>query len=159
MVATLRLPAACALLTPFAERPLASLAMRFTGIDPAVFAPDVPHALLDIDAMLQSKSADGSAVSGELSVSNQRAGALDQQRIPVERPQTGLDCKTDGGLSRPDAGDVGRWPVQGPGRCRRPQNSISMRTRSTLVPCTAISADAAGRVVSRATAVSARTST
>ena len=90
-----------ALLTPFAERPLASLTMHFTGIDPAVFAPDVPHALLDIDAMLQSKSADGSAVSGELSVSNQRAGALDQQRIPVERLQTGLDLQ-DGRLAFPD---------------------------------------------------------
>ncbi len=90
-----------ALLTPFAERPLASLAMHFTGIDPAVFAPDVPHALLDIDAMLQSKPADGSAVSGELRVSNQRAGALDRQLIPVERLQTGLDWK-DGRLAFPD---------------------------------------------------------
>ena len=80
-----------ALLTPFAERPLASLAMHFTGIDPAAFAPDAPHAALDIDAVLRSKSTDGAAVSGELKVSNQRAGALDRQLIPVERLQTGFD--------------------------------------------------------------------
>lgn len=84
-----------ALLTPFAQQPVASLSAHFSGIDPAVLVAGAPQALLDLDAVLESQpAAQGeSAASGRLSVINRRSGAIDRQLIPVESLQTALDWK------------------------------------------------------------------
>lgn len=82
-----------ALLTPFAPQPVASLAMRFTGIDPAAFVAGAPQASLDMDAVLERRpsASGGLAAGGRISVVNRLAGSLDRQRIPLESLQSTVD--------------------------------------------------------------------
>ena len=82
-----------AVLTPFAAQPVASLGAHFTGLDPAVFIAGAPQASLDVDVVLESQPAGPgeSAAKGRLSVSNQSAGTLDRQLIPLESLQSGVD--------------------------------------------------------------------
>lgn len=86
-----------AVLTPFAEQPVASLGAHFAGLNPAVFVAGAPQASLDVDAVLESlPAAPGeSAAKGRLSIANQSAGALDRELIPIESLQTELDWQQD----------------------------------------------------------------
>jgi translocation and assembly module TamB len=81
-----------ALLTPFAERPIASLQLSLTALDPALLADGLPRALLDVDAQLDPRpaAAGESTISGRLQVRNRLSGTFDRQRLPIETLHTRL---------------------------------------------------------------------
>jgi translocation and assembly module TamB len=75
-----------ALLTPFAARPLASLHAQLNGFDPSAVIVGAPQAQLDVDAVLESRTAapTGSAATGHLQITNRRSGTIDRDRLPLE---------------------------------------------------------------------------
>ncbi|MEO8410433.1 MAG: hypothetical protein ABI478_07665, partial [Propionivibrio sp.] len=88
-----------AMLTPFATRPLAALSVHLKDVDPAKLVDGAPTALLDIDAVLDpAKAAEEAAsespladLAGQVTITNRRSGALDQQLLPVQSVATHLD--------------------------------------------------------------------
>lgn len=78
---------------PFAELPLREAQIDLRGVDPSAFHPDAPRASLDVKAALTpglppgldrpARPADW-LVSGPIEIHNRLAGAINDQRIPLE---------------------------------------------------------------------------
>lgn len=66
---------------PFAEVRLRRLLLAGQGIDPRRFAPNAPSADLAFSGVFEGRS--GERLIGTFSLSNARAGRLDQQRLPL----------------------------------------------------------------------------
>ncbi|MDD2744153.1 MAG: translocation/assembly module TamB domain-containing protein, partial [Rhodocyclaceae bacterium] len=71
-----------ATITPFAAQTYADAQLDLSNINPADWQAGAPSALLTLKASLQPA---GNGVAGDFSISNQQAGALDRQRLPLEQ--------------------------------------------------------------------------
>ena len=70
--------------TPFAEVPLRALELGLGELDPSLFVPAAPKALLRLDARLLAGATDGLSLSGPFSIRNSRPAALDAGGVPLE---------------------------------------------------------------------------
>lgn len=72
-------------LDAFAEQPLRRMKLAASGIDPASWYKGAPHARLAIEATLDGTPQAATAWSGALSIRNDDAGRLDDDRVPLRR--------------------------------------------------------------------------
>lgn len=79
-----------AVLTPFAETPLASAHFALDDIDPATWQPGAPAARLALRADI--RPADG-GLAGHIALSNRQPGPLDKNRLPLARLDGRLDWR------------------------------------------------------------------
>jgi translocation and assembly module TamB len=81
-----------ALITPFAPVPLREFKAQIADFNPADFIQRAPQANLSIAAEIKpdSKSKDKHALAGQIKITNSRAGAISQDRFPVQQLQTNL---------------------------------------------------------------------
>lgn len=70
--------------TPFADIPLKVLELGLGELDPSLFVPTAPKALLRLDARLLASAADGLSLSGPFSVRNARPATVDAGGLPLE---------------------------------------------------------------------------
>lgn len=80
-----------AVLAPFDQRWLASLAARASAIDLATFDASLPHTALTVEVRGESEAQD--RLRGTLAASNAQAGPIDRSRIPIA--QVGAAFVTD----------------------------------------------------------------
>ncbi|AWI75623.1 DUF490 domain-containing protein [Parazoarcus communis] len=70
--------------TPFADVPLRALELALGELDPSMFVPSAPKALLRLDARLLAGATEGLSLSGPFSIRNARPAALDAGGLPLE---------------------------------------------------------------------------
>ena len=72
-------------LTPFARHVFAEAHLALADVDPAAWIDGAPQARLTLQAEVRPDEQQAGALSGDFKVENGLDGALDQQRLPLER--------------------------------------------------------------------------
>ncbi len=95
-------------LTPFARHSFAEARLALTDVDPAAWIAGAPAARLTLRAQIRPDERQNGALGGDFNVSNNMAGPLDRQRLPLESLSGRFDWADDGvrltGLVGPPAG-------------------------------------------------------
>ncbi len=114
-----------ATITPFAQQIFANAHLAIIDVDPAAWHPSAPKAKLVLLADLQPK---GDKIAGDFSITNQQAGPLDRQQMPLVQLSGKLEGQGDQmDFERLDAQLSGGGKLLGKGRWQKNQLSLDLQ--------------------------------